>query len=219
MRRQTASESVGTRSCPLAHPAIPCRPAAAAPGVSARPSVAHAKRPSAVVCRCAAAAQASSKAVALEEAQAELSGRTVAAAKPAEEPAASSSTVTYEENTGLPDVEEIFINNYYKRIEEADAPVVLIDFYTQWCGPCKLMYPKLCEMKDELKGQVWRLDSCCTCLSRAARQGPFPSSCKGHCCAVSTVCCAWHCGLSVPQRRRSLAAAKMLASDPGRPTM
>ena len=54
----------------------------------------------------------------------------------------------------LEEIEEIFIGNYHQRIEEADAPVVLIDFYTSWCGPCKLMYPKLCEMQQELQGKV-----------------------------------------------------------------
>eukprot|EP00892_Ulva_mutabilis_P001733 jgi/Ulvmu1/11560/UM079_0003.1 len=58
------------------------------------------------------------------------------------------------ESQDLQDIEEITQENYYEKIAEADAPVVLIDFYTQWCGPCKLMYPQLVAMKGELEGQV-----------------------------------------------------------------
>jgi thiol-disulfide isomerase/thioredoxin len=54
----------------------------------------------------------------------------------------------------LEGIEEIFIENYHDKIKGADAPVVLVDFYTQWCGPCKLMYPKLCQLKADLKGKV-----------------------------------------------------------------
>lgn len=58
------------------------------------------------------------------------------------------------ESQDLQDIEEINQENYYQKIEEADAPVVLVDFYTQWCGPCKLMYPQLVAMKGELEGEV-----------------------------------------------------------------
>lgn len=54
----------------------------------------------------------------------------------------------------LEDIEEIDHSNYYDKIKNAGTPVVLIDFYTTWCGPCKLIYPTLLEMKDNLAGQV-----------------------------------------------------------------
>lgn len=52
------------------------------------------------------------------------------------------------------DLEEIYIENYHQRIKEADSPVVCVDFYTKWCGPCKIIYPKLVEMKETHAGEV-----------------------------------------------------------------
>lgn len=54
----------------------------------------------------------------------------------------------------LEDIEEINAENYYDKIKNAGTPVVLIDFYTTWCGPCKLIYPTLLQMKEDLAGEV-----------------------------------------------------------------
>jgi thioredoxin 1 len=43
--------------------------------------------------------------------------------------------------------------NFDETIKNAGMPV-LVDFYAEWCGPCKLAGPIIDRMSEELKGKV-----------------------------------------------------------------
>jgi len=43
--------------------------------------------------------------------------------------------------------------DFEKEVILSNIPV-LVDFYADWCGPCKMMTPVLDEVADELAGQV-----------------------------------------------------------------
>ncbi len=43
--------------------------------------------------------------------------------------------------------------NFQSEVLESDVPV-LIDFYADWCGPCKMMMPVVAQLAQEFEGRM-----------------------------------------------------------------
>lgn len=48
--------------------------------------------------------------------------------------------------------------NFESEVLKSEIPV-LVDFYAEWCGPCKMMAPVISELAKEFKGK-WKIGKC-----------------------------------------------------------
>ena len=51
------------------------------------------------------------------------------------------------------DVLKVSSSEFKKEVLESEIPV-LVDFYADWCGPCKMMSPIIEEIAENLNGKV-----------------------------------------------------------------
>ena len=53
----------------------------------------------------------------------------------------------------VPNIVDLTQENFAAEVLKASMPV-LVDFWAEWCGPCKMIGPVLDEMAEEYAGQV-----------------------------------------------------------------
>ncbi|XP_001602650.3 thioredoxin-2 isoform X1 [Nasonia vitripennis] len=52
-------------------------------------------------------------------------------------------------------LQPIFLEELKTKLTEAGEKLVVIDFFATWCGPCKMIAPKLDELSQELTDVVF----------------------------------------------------------------
>ncbi|EFJ10424.1 hypothetical protein SELMODRAFT_183993 [Selaginella moellendorffii] len=59
-----------------------------------------------------------------------------------------STTVVTSGQSSSSGVTEVDKDSFWPLVDGAGDKVVVLDMYTQWCGPCKMMFPKIVELSS-----------------------------------------------------------------------
>ncbi|KAL6756176.1 thioredoxin-like protein [Haematococcus lacustris] len=59
-------------------------------------------------------------------------------------------TVAPQETPAAEGLEELNKDTFYAYLETAGSSVVVVDFFTDWCGPCKVIYPELVRLSKKM---------------------------------------------------------------------
>lgn len=68
----------------------------------------------------------------------------------AEDTSTTTTTTTAPPQEAAGSLLELTKETFHAHLEAAGDSLVIVDFYTQWCGPCKLIYPELVKLSEEL---------------------------------------------------------------------
>lgn len=58
------------------------------------------------------------------------------------------------EKDGIPPIEAVDLEGKPFDLSKVDAPVVIVNFWASWCGPCVEEFPSMLKLVDALEGKV-----------------------------------------------------------------